>query len=90
MIASGPPPNRLLQVLDAADFDRPYLITIELVREAVLGEAGRDTSTFRTMCRLHAGMHGNRHQATGAAAVTNEPIAKISRREHDGTYPCRE
>lgn len=42
MIASGPPPNRLLQMLDAADLDllRPHLITIELVRETVLGEAG--------------------------------------------------
>ncbi|MCP3379280.1 Crp/Fnr family transcriptional regulator [Bradyrhizobium sp. CCGUVB4N] len=42
MIASGPPPNRLLQMLDAADMDllRPHLITIELVRETVLGEAG--------------------------------------------------
>ena len=42
MIASGPPPNRLLQMLDAADFDllRPHLIRIELVRQTVLGEAG--------------------------------------------------
>ncbi|WP_349643529.1 hypothetical protein [Bradyrhizobium diazoefficiens] len=75
MIASGPPPNRLLQMLDAADFDmlRPHLITIELVREAVLGEAGAALRhvyfphdvTFRTMCRLHAGVHTNRHQAMG-------------------------
>jgi CRP-like cAMP-binding protein len=42
MMASGPPPNRLLQMLDAADLDllRPHLITTELVRETVLGEAG--------------------------------------------------
>ncbi|MBR0833199.1 Crp/Fnr family transcriptional regulator [Bradyrhizobium manausense] len=42
MTASGPPPNRLLQMLDAADFDllRPHLVTIELVRETVLGETG--------------------------------------------------
>lgn len=42
MIVCGPPPNRLLQMLDAADFDllRPHLIKIELVREAVLSEAG--------------------------------------------------
>ncbi|WP_271671100.1 hypothetical protein [Bradyrhizobium sp. CCBAU 51627] len=42
MTASGPPSNRLLQVLDAADFDpvRPHLATIDLVREIVLGEAG--------------------------------------------------
>lgn len=69
MIASGPPPNRLLQMFAAADFDllRAYLITLELVREAVLGEAG----------------------AAQGAAVTNEPIANISRREHDGTCPRR-
>lgn len=58
MIASGPPSNRLLQMLDAADFDllRPHLITIELVRETVLGEAGaalRQVSTFRTMEPFH-------------------------------------
>ena len=42
MIASGPPPNRLLRMLDAADYElvRPHLIRIELVRETVLGEAG--------------------------------------------------
>ena len=42
MTASGLPPNRLLQMLDAADFDlvRPHLVTIGLVRETVLGEAG--------------------------------------------------
>lgn len=42
MTARGPPPNQLLQMLDAADFDllRPHLMTIELVRKAVLGEAG--------------------------------------------------
>ena len=42
MTASGPPPNRLLQMLDVADFDlvRPHLVTIELVRETVLSEAG--------------------------------------------------
>jgi hypothetical protein len=41
--ASGPPPNRLLQMLHAADFDllRPHPIEIELVRETVLGESGR-------------------------------------------------
>lgn len=42
MTASGRPPNQLLQVLDAADFDllRPYLATVEMVRESVLAEAG--------------------------------------------------
>lgn len=42
MTASGPPPNQLLRMLDAADFDllRPHLITIELVRETVLSETG--------------------------------------------------
>ncbi len=42
MTASGPSPNRLLQTLDAANFDllRPHLIRIELVRATVLGEAG--------------------------------------------------
>lgn len=42
MTASGQPPNQLLQMLDAADLDllRPHLATVEMVREAVLGEAG--------------------------------------------------
>lgn len=42
MTASGRPPNQLLQMLDAADFDllRPYLATVEMVRESVLAEAG--------------------------------------------------
>src|SRR5207302_125024 len=42
MTASGRSPNRLLQMLDAADFDllRPHLATVEMVRESVLGEAG--------------------------------------------------
>ncbi|WP_426612732.1 Crp/Fnr family transcriptional regulator [Bradyrhizobium sp. McL0616] len=42
MTASGPPPNQLLQMLDAADFDllRPHLTTVEMVRETVLGKAG--------------------------------------------------
>ncbi|QAU42470.1 Crp/Fnr family transcriptional regulator [Bradyrhizobium guangdongense] len=42
MTASGRPPNRLVQMLDAADFDlmRPHLVAIELVRETVLGETG--------------------------------------------------
>ncbi|WFU25182.1 Crp/Fnr family transcriptional regulator [Bradyrhizobium sp. CB1717] len=42
MTASGRPPNQLLQMLDAADFDRlrPHLATVGMVRESVLGEAG--------------------------------------------------
>lgn len=42
MTASGRPPNQLLQMLDAADFDllRPYLARVEMVRESVLAEAG--------------------------------------------------
>lgn len=42
MTASSPPPNQFLQMLDATDIDllRPHLITIELVRETVLSEAG--------------------------------------------------
>lgn len=42
MTASGPPPNQLLQMLDAADFDllRPQLVPVEMVRETVLREAG--------------------------------------------------
>lgn len=42
MTASGRPANQLLQMLDAADFDllRPYLATVEMVRESVLAEAG--------------------------------------------------
>lgn len=42
MTASGRLPNQLLQMLDAADFDllRPYLATVEMVRESVLAEAG--------------------------------------------------
>jgi len=41
MTASGRPPNQLLQMLEAADFDllRPHLVTFELVRETVLSEA---------------------------------------------------
>ena len=42
MTACGRPPNQLLQLLDAADFDllRPHLATVELVRRSVLAEAG--------------------------------------------------
>ncbi|WP_298244218.1 Crp/Fnr family transcriptional regulator [uncultured Bradyrhizobium sp.] len=42
MTASARPPNQLLQLLDAADFDllRPHLATVEMVRKSVLGEAG--------------------------------------------------
>jgi CRP-like cAMP-binding protein len=42
MTASGHPSNQLLQMLDAADLDllRPHLVTVEMVRESVLGEAG--------------------------------------------------
>ena len=42
MTVSGHPPNQLLQMLNAADFDllRPHLATVEMVRESVLGEAG--------------------------------------------------
>ncbi|MBR0782859.1 Crp/Fnr family transcriptional regulator [Bradyrhizobium iriomotense] len=42
MTVSGRPPNQMLQMLDAADFDRlrPHLATVEMVRESVLGEAG--------------------------------------------------
>jgi len=42
MNANGPPPNQLLRMLDAKDFDRlrPYLATVEMVRESVLAEAG--------------------------------------------------
>ncbi|MBW7965529.1 Crp/Fnr family transcriptional regulator [Bradyrhizobium sp. BR 10261] len=41
MTASGRPPNQLLQMLDAADFEllRPHLVTIELVKATVLSEA---------------------------------------------------
>ena len=41
MTASGRPPNQLLQMPGAADFDllRPHFVTVELVRETVLGEA---------------------------------------------------
>jgi CRP-like cAMP-binding protein len=42
MTASGPPPNQLLQMLDAADFEllRTNLVTIQMTRATVLGEAG--------------------------------------------------
>jgi len=42
MTASNRPPNQLLQMLDAADFDllRPHLASVEMVRRTVLGEAG--------------------------------------------------
>jgi CRP-like cAMP-binding protein len=54
MIASGPLPNRLLRMLDAADFEllRPHLIRSELVRETVLGEAG---AALRHVYFPHAG-----------------------------------
>ena len=42
MTASGPPPNQLLQILDAANFAllRSHLVRIEMVRETVSGKAG--------------------------------------------------
>ncbi|QPF95061.1 Crp/Fnr family transcriptional regulator [Bradyrhizobium commune] len=42
MTASAPPSNQLLQMLDASDLDllRSHLVTIEMVRGTVLGEAG--------------------------------------------------
>jgi CRP-like cAMP-binding protein len=42
MTASGHLPNQVLQMLDAADLNllRPHLMTIEMVRESVLGETG--------------------------------------------------
>jgi CRP-like cAMP-binding protein len=42
MTASGRPPNHLLKMLDAADFDllQPHLMTVEMVRESVLAEVG--------------------------------------------------
>jgi CRP-like cAMP-binding protein len=42
MTTSGPPSNQLLQLLGASDLDllRPHLVRIEMVRGAVLGEAG--------------------------------------------------
>ena len=42
MTASGRPPNQLLHLLDAADFDLllPHLTTVEMVRTSVLAEAG--------------------------------------------------
>jgi hypothetical protein len=150
MIASGPLPNRLLRMLDAADFEllRPHLVRSGLVRETVLDEAraalrqvcfphagtvsiavgisegqtvevamlGRDSiidggaaladgiatsdavvlipgtasmleiTSERDHRRLHAGVCTKRYQAIVGAAVNSEPIANISRREHDGTY----
>jgi CRP-like cAMP-binding protein len=42
MTPSVHPPNQLLQMLEAAEFDllRPHLATVEMVRGSVLGEAG--------------------------------------------------
>lgn len=42
MTANGYPPNQLLQLLGAVDFDLlgPHLATVEMVRKSVLGEAG--------------------------------------------------
>ncbi|UWU69383.1 hypothetical protein [Bradyrhizobium sp. NC92] len=42
MTVSEPPPNQLLQLLDAADFDLlcPYLATVEMVSKSVVGEVG--------------------------------------------------
>jgi CRP-like cAMP-binding protein len=41
-MSASHPPNQLLQMLDIADLDllRPHLATVELVRDAVLGEVG--------------------------------------------------
>ncbi|WP_407186624.1 hypothetical protein [Bradyrhizobium centrosematis] len=41
MTASGRPPNQLLQLLDAVDFDllHPHRATVEMVRKSVLAEA---------------------------------------------------
>ena len=54
MIASGPLPNRLLRMLDAADFEllRPHHVRSELVRETVLDEAG---AALRHVYFPHAG-----------------------------------
>lgn len=54
MTASGHPPNQLLQLLDAADFDllRPHLATVEMVRKSALGEAG---SALRYVYFPHGG-----------------------------------
>lgn len=54
MTASGRPPNQLLQMLDAADFEllRPHLATVEMVRQSVLGEAG---SALRHVYFPHGG-----------------------------------
>jgi CRP-like cAMP-binding protein len=54
MTASGHPPNQLLQMLDAADLNllSPYLATVEMVRESVLGEAG---APLRYVYFPHAG-----------------------------------
>lgn len=45
MTANGYPPNQLLQLLGAVDFDllRPHLARVEMVRKSVLGEAGAAT-----------------------------------------------
>lgn len=40
MTASSHTPHQLLRTLDAADFDL-LLVTAKMVRESVLGEAGR-------------------------------------------------
>ncbi|WP_249139769.1 hypothetical protein [Bradyrhizobium japonicum] len=54
MTASGHPPNHLLQLLDAADFDllRPHLATVEMVRKSVLREVG---SALRYVYFPHGG-----------------------------------
>ncbi|WP_027577333.1 hypothetical protein [Bradyrhizobium sp. WSM1743] len=59
MNASSHPPNQLLQLLDAPDFDllRPRLATVKMVRKSVLeGAALRcDMSTFHMVDQFPLG-----------------------------------
>lgn len=72
MTTSGHPPKRLLQLLDAANFQLlcPHFATVEMVRKSALDRGGAALRYVYFPQQL-------------------VPIANISRREHDGTYPCR-
>ncbi|WP_246504697.1 hypothetical protein [Bradyrhizobium agreste] len=93
MTVSCHPPNQLLQLLNAADFDllRPYLATFEMVSKSVVGDSvprgcggkralsqADGPATSRSCSR----MHSNRCSAGQLVSIAN-----ISCREDDGIHP---
>ena len=85
--------NQVLQTFVAADSNLRHLhpITAEIVRRTVLGKphaARRDGTSPSREFGLHAEVHTTSHHPfVGLRQLV--PIANISRREHDRTYPCR-